>query len=164
MDPETGVATIKDNLLEYGRYDNSSEGTIDGSAVTVDGSFTNVLPSVHLNVDLAEDVKGRIALSTGVNRPTYNEWRASAAIDAVNGTVSGGNPALEAEEAWGATERVDLTALYQLPWDFEGATISLYLNANNLTDEVDVRYDANHQSNQVESSGKRYLAGIRVNF
>lgn len=293
--------------------DYSSKGTLDGNNITVSDSFTNVLPSVHVNVDLAEDIKGRLSVSTGVNRPTYNEWRASARIDPVNGTVSGGNPTLKAEEAWGVdaaieyyfanasilslgafqrsidnviyedtstinagiygstfagqtwdldgyvngsdgtlsgvelnfigqgvdlseslegfgvsanvtmldgdfkriegskagmpgtsdlmynvsvfyenyglsvrvnyqyrdewispiedpaevwgeTERVDLNAMYQLPWDIAGAMATVYFNANNLTDEVDIRYDANHLPNQVESYGSRYLLGLRLSF
>lgn len=290
----------------------SSEGTIDGAAVNVTDSFTNVLPSLHINFDLADDLKARFSFTTGVNRPTYNEWRASGTIDIINQKVSGGNPSLEAEksmgfdasleyyfadasllsvsafqrnvdnviyagttkidgstygsnfsgqwdlsgyvngsdgklngvefnfigqgidlneslagfgmslnttlldaefkqldgtvvgmpgtsdmmynasvffedyglsvrlnyqyrdewispiedpsEVWGATKRLDLNAMYQLPCDLNGASATVYLNANNLTDEVDVRYDENRFANQVESYGPRYLVGIRVSY
>jgi hypothetical protein len=54
--------------------------------------------------------------------------------------------------------------MYQLPWDLNGASATVYLNANNLTDEVDVRYDANHFANQVESYGPRYLVGLRISY
>jgi TonB-dependent receptor len=296
--------------IEKTKY--SSEGTIEGSAVTVSDSFTNVLPSIHVNYDVTDDVKARFSFTTGVNRPTYNEWRASGSIDPVNQEVSGGNPALQAEksmgfdaaleyyfadasllsmsifqrnvdnviyegtskidgslygsnfsgqwdlsgyvngsdgklqglelnfigqgaeiseslagfgvslnttlldaefkqldgtvvgmpgtsdmmynaslffedyglsvrlnyqyrdewispiedpsEVWGATKRLDLNAMYQLPWDLNGASATVYLNANNLTDEVDVRYDANHFANQVESYGPRYLVGLRISY
>ncbi|WP_102798194.1 TonB-dependent receptor [Bowmanella denitrificans] len=63
--------------------------------------FTDILPSVHLNVDVAEDVKFRASLSSAISRPTYNEWRASANIDTTEKQISGGNPALQAENAYG---------------------------------------------------------------
>lgn len=299
--------------LRVEQTDYSSAGTLDGEAITVSRSFTNVLPSLHVNIDLDDDVKARVSVTSGVNRPTYNEWRASASINVTDNSVSGGNPSLEAEEAWGVdasieyyfanasiisagvfqryvdnviyedsttvdagiygaafkgqtwdldgyvngsdgklsgfelnfigqavelsealqgfgvsanltlldgefkqldgtkvgmpgtsdmmyntsvfyenfglsvrlnyqyrdewispiedpeevwgeTKRLDLNAMYQLPWDLNGAMATVYFNANNLTNEVDIRYDANHQPNQVESYGKRYLMGIRVSF
>ena len=65
-------------------------------------SFTDVLPSLNLNVDLADDLMFRAAISTGLSRPTYNEWRASANIDTTEQTISGGNPYLEAESSYGS--------------------------------------------------------------
>lgn len=61
------------------------------------------LPSTNLNIDLRDDLKLRLSLNTAISRPTYNEWRASAAINytATPVSVSGGNPALKPEEAWG---------------------------------------------------------------
>lgn len=72
---------------------------------------------------------------------------------------------LDAAEYWDAQKRVDLSVSYELPQDFFGSSVSVYANANNLTDEQDVRYvgDAN-MPNQVEGYGRRYLAGFRVNF
>ena len=53
---------------------------------------------------------------------------------------------------------------YQLP-DFAGfGDASIYFNANNLTDETDVRYAGNGTVNQSESYGPRYLVGLRVSF
>ncbi|QQD18626.1 TonB-dependent receptor [Spongiibacter nanhainus] len=293
--------------------DYTSEGTVDGEKIAVDDDFTNILPSVHVNIDLADDLKLRISGSTGVNRPTYDEWRAAASVDVANEEVRGGNPTLDAEEAigidtslewyfapasiasvgafyrqidnviyadsttinggiyvpseqgqewtytgavngdngemsgielnfighavdltqtldgfgisanmtllnsefeeldgtksdlpgtsdmiynvslfyenfglstrvnyqyrdewvspiedpsekWGEQKRVDLSVSYELPFDFDGARMSVYFNANNLTDETDVRYAGNGTINQSESYGRRYLLGARVNF
>lgn len=293
--------------------DYTSEGTVDGEKIAVDDDFTNILPSIHVNIDLADNLKLRISGSTGVNRPTYDEWRAAAAVDVANEEVRGGNPTLDAEEAmgidtsvewyfapasiasvgafyrqinnviyadsttinggiyvpseqgqewtytgavngdngemsgvemnfighaidltpaldgfgvsanmtllnsefeeldgsksdlpgtsdmiynvslfyenfglstrinyqyrdewvspiedpsekWGEQKRVDLSVSYELPFDFNGARMSVYFNANNLTDETDVRYAGNGTINQSESYGRRYLLGARVNF
>ncbi|MBD2857766.1 TonB-dependent receptor [Spongiibacter sp. KMU-158] len=294
--------------------DYSSEGRdVNGNPVSVDDSFTNVLPSAHLNIDLRDDVKLRVSASSGLNRPTYDEWRAAASADITTKEVRGGNPTLEAEEAvgidtalewyfapasiasvgafyrqidnviyadtstidgglydpsakgeqwtyigkvngkdgemsgvelnfvghaadlvpvldgfgisanmtllnsefkgldgtkydlpgtsdmiynvsvfyenfglstrlnyqyrdewispiespdevWGEQKRVDLTVSYELPFDLNGATMSIYFNANNLTDETDLRYAANGTVNQSESYGRRYLMGARISF
>ncbi|MEM6545985.1 MAG: TonB-dependent receptor, partial [Pseudomonadota bacterium] len=63
--------------------------------------FTNWLPNAHLNYDLTEDLRFRASFSSGVNRPTYEEWRATAAVDPVDEEIDGGNPTLEAEESLG---------------------------------------------------------------
>ena len=294
--------------------DHTSTGTNDGVPVSISGDFTNFLPSVHLNFDLSEDLKWRVSASTGLSRPTYGEWRASASVDVVERTVSGGNPALQAEETfgfdtslewyfapvsilsagvfhrnidnviyndktfvdgglylpsatgevweyngsvngkegrlsgielnlihdasdilpvpfdglglsgnitvldsefkgidgreyglpgtsdliyngsifyenfgisarlnyqyrdqwisplespdevWGEQKRLDFSASYVLPLNLENSEISIYLNANNLTDEVDLRFAGNGTLNQRESYGRRYLLGFRLNF
>jgi len=63
--------------------------------------FTNWLPSAHVNYHFTDDLRLRVSASSGVNRPTYNEWRATAGIDPVEEEIRGGNPTLEAEESWG---------------------------------------------------------------
>lgn len=298
--------------MEYTDY--TSSGLAGEQPISVDDDFVNWLPSVHVNIDLAEDVKLRASGSTGVNRPTYNEWRAAANVNVVDQQVTGGNPFLKAEEAmgidlslewyfasasilslgafhreidnviyqdvstvdggnylpgaegeawrlsgatngddgrltgleanfmisaadflpdpfsglglssnvtildsefkaldgrtlglpgtsdlifnasvfyelaglslrlnyqyrdewispiedpsevWGEMERVDATLLYDLPFDVGGAILSLYANANNLTDETDVRFAGNGTINQSESFGRHYTVGVRVNY
>lgn len=80
----------------------STDYTSSGPEGEHSDTFTEVLPSVNLNVDLSDQVKFRAALSTGMSRPTYNEWRASASIDTTEQTISGGNPFLKAESSYGA--------------------------------------------------------------
>jgi len=334
--PDDQVVDIEENLtavyamvttdfywgnLNYGIRIENTDYTSSGPDANYSDSFTNVLPSVHWNYNLSDDQKLRVSLTSGISRPTYNEWRASAAVDAINESIDGGNPALEEETAWGGDisyewylgdnslvalgayyrtidnviyeaistidagiyyapaqgetwdyvgtvngddgelsgvefnvmaqasdlfglrlenplsgfgfsanvsvldsefttldgehyslpgtsdlvyntsvfyelkgfslrvnyqyrdawltatessglaeywdeqERMDLSLKYALPWDFYGAKVAFYLNANNLTDAVDVRYQGSSATpNQVERYGRRYLAGIRVNF
>jgi TonB-dependent receptor len=67
----------------------------------VSQTYTNVLPSAHVNWDFREDQKLRFSFSTGISRPTYIEARASGDISAISESVSGGNPELEEETSWG---------------------------------------------------------------
>ncbi|MEQ8409217.1 MAG: TonB-dependent receptor [Gammaproteobacteria bacterium] len=300
--------------LRAEQTDYTSRGTNNGTPIAVSADFSNYLPSAHFNFDLQEDLKLRLSASSGISRPTYNEWRASASVDVINQTVSGGNPTLEPEETygvdsslewyfapasllsagafyrridnviyadesfidggvylpaaagevwtyngtvngkdgefsgiefnfihdaseflpepfngfgvsvnltlldseftgidgrsyqlpgtsdmiynaslfyenyglsarinyqyrdewispiespdevWGEQKRVDFSMSYQFPWDINGGVASAYLNANNLTDEVDLRYAGNGTVNQRESYGRRYLLGLRLNF
>ncbi|HLT63386.1 MAG TPA: TonB-dependent receptor [Pseudohongiella sp.] len=79
------------------RTDYSSEGPLSSYSDTLN----HLLPSAHINVDLRDNLKLRLAATTSISRPTYNEWRASASINPVDQTVSGGNPSLKPEEALG---------------------------------------------------------------
>ena len=49
-------------------------------------------------------------------------------------------PIEDPSEVWDEQERLDLNVQYQLPWGFNGAVATVYLNANNLTDKTDVRF------------------------
>lgn len=73
----------------------------DGPLASYSDDFMHVLPSAHINIDLRENVKLRLAGTTAISRPTYNEWRASAIVSPVDQAVTGGNPSLEPEEAMG---------------------------------------------------------------
>lgn len=305
------------NLVLGARYeqtDYTSSGNSLEGPVSVSDDFNNFLPSVHLNVELSDSLKWRLSGTTGLSRPTYNEWRAGASVDVSNRLVSGGNPTLKAEESrgfdtslewyfapasilsagafyrsidnviyadissidggvylpsaagetwtyngsvngddgmlqglelnftgsaadllpspfdglgfsgnvtfldseftgidgvkralpgtsdfiynaslyyekydfsirlnyqyrdewvspiedpsefWGEQKRVDLSASYTLPMDLAGATASVYLNGNNLTDEVDNRFAGNGTINQSESYGRFWMLGLRVNY
>ena len=69
--------------------------------LSISKSYSNWLPSAHVNYDLNEDTKLRASITTAVSRPGYNEARASAGINPVNQSVAGGNPYLDPEESWG---------------------------------------------------------------
>ncbi|MEM6606365.1 MAG: TonB-dependent receptor [Pseudomonadota bacterium] len=101
--------------LRIEQTDYTSEGPAGDEFLSVDDDFLNILPSLHVNIDLAEDLKLRFSGTSGVNRPTYNEWRASASIDVAGEEISGGNPFLDPEEALGADA--------SLEWYFATASI-----------------------------------------
>jgi iron complex outermembrane receptor protein len=75
-------------------------GTLNGGAllpVNAEHDYTEVLPSVNFNFDLADDRKLRIGLSRVIARPPLDELRASRSLS--NNTPpprgSGGNPWLD---------------------------------------------------------------------
>ena len=110
--------------LVYGvrveQTDFTSSGTLlneDGSTTGIEAGndYTNILPSIHANFDVAENVKLRLSASTGLSRPTYSEIRASQSVDPITLEVSGGNPTLDPEESFG----VDTS----LEWYFADASL-----------------------------------------
>jgi TonB-dependent receptor len=75
-------------------------GTLNGGAllpVSVDHDYTEVLPSVNFNFDLADDRKLRVGLSRVIARPPLDELRASRSLqnNTPPPTGSGGNPMLD---------------------------------------------------------------------
>lgn len=81
----------------------------------VSQSYTNVLPSAHVNWDFRDDQKLRFSFSTGISRPTYIEARAAGSISEIGESISGGNPDLDEEKSWG----IDLA----WEWYFNDASI-----------------------------------------
>ncbi|MEL7308897.1 MAG: hypothetical protein AAGK05_14225, partial [Pseudomonadota bacterium] len=68
-------------------------------------------------------------------------------------------------EYWAAQTRLDLSLSYTLAEPVYGSDVSFYANINNLTDEIDVRYIGTEATpNQIERYGRRYMAGVRINF
>ncbi|MBY6063698.1 TonB-dependent receptor [Pseudidiomarina sediminum] len=88
------------NLVLGARYEKTDYDSMGPESSYAD-SFSHWLPSVHFNYDLTDALKLRLSATTSISRPTYNEWRGSASINMTDQQVSGGNPSLEAEEAWG---------------------------------------------------------------
>ncbi|MEO0785031.1 MAG: TonB-dependent receptor, partial [Pseudomonadota bacterium] len=109
--------------LVYGVRVEQTDFTSSGSLVSdagltpidADNDFTNVLPSIHANVDVTENVKLRLSASSGISRPTYSEIRASQSVDPFEFEVSGGNPFLDPEESIGFDASVE--------WYFAPASI-----------------------------------------
>lgn len=89
--------------VEHTDFNTTGTQLIDGVEAAIEGSntYTDILPSLHFNVDVAEDVKFRASFTTGVSRPTYSEARASVTLDPVEFEATGGNPNLDAEFAYG---------------------------------------------------------------
>ncbi|MEI8650355.1 TonB-dependent receptor [Paraglaciecola sp. Hal342] len=89
--------------LSAGLRIEQTDYTSDGNDSAYSDDNVHWLPSANININLTDDVKLRMSLTTAISRPTYSEWRGSATIDYTSSpvSVSGGNPALESEEAWG---------------------------------------------------------------
>ena len=75
------------------------------------------------------------------------------------------SPIEDPSEYWGEQSRLDFIVQYILPEDLTGpVSATLYFNANNLTDETDLRYAGNNTVNQSESYGRRFLVGLRLSY
>ncbi len=85
---------------EYDTVGNRLVGAVS-EPLKVGQSYTNVLPSAHINWDFDEDQKLRFSFSSGLSRPSYIESRAAASISPISQSITGGNPELEEETAWG---------------------------------------------------------------
>ncbi|MGQ0528455.1 MAG: TonB-dependent receptor [Panacagrimonas sp.] len=94
--------------------------------LAVDNSFTDFFPSVHWNVDLTDTLKYRLSGVTGAARPSFNELRANANLNDGTQQISGGNPELEPETAYGADTSIE--------WYFAKASL---LAANAFYRDVD---------------------------
>lgn len=99
--------------LERATYGSEGFRVIGEEAEPVDASSgeTMLFPSLHVNVDLTSDLRLRLAGTSTVSRADFAERRPSIAIDDVNGTIAGGNPAIGSERSWGADVRLE----YYLP-------------------------------------------------
>lgn len=83
----------------------------DGSeSVSTSTSETEFFPSLHVNVDVTDDIRIRAAGTRTIGRAGFAERRPSVNIDDANQTINGGNPSVKAEKAWGA----DLSFEYYL--------------------------------------------------
>jgi len=68
-------------------------------------------------------------------------------------------------EFWGATTRVDASIRYAIPQFSNGLAVTLFADANNITDERDLRYiNTPATPNQYEGFGARWMFGIRVDY
>ncbi|MBC7166191.1 TonB-dependent receptor [Phenylobacterium sp.] len=93
---------------------------------------TFVFPSLHYNFDYSDTLKLRAAFISGAARPSLADMRASVSVNDTSQTVSGGNPTLKPETAYG----LDLSA----EWYFAPAAL---LAVNAYHREVkDVLFDA----------------------
>lgn len=107
--------------LRVEQTDFSSAGTLldstgTSTSIQADNDYTNILPSIHANFDLNEDLKLRLSASTGVSRPTYGESRASQSVNPTTLEVSGGNPYLDPETSFGGD--------VSLEWYFAPASLA----------------------------------------
>jgi TonB-dependent receptor len=90
--------------VEHVRNDGSAFVTLGGAQrrVSVGSDQTLLLPSLHVNVNLAEDKKLRLSLNSGAARADYSTLRPNFTFNDSNLTVSGGNPLAKPERAYGA--------------------------------------------------------------
>jgi TonB-dependent receptor len=76
-------------------------GTTTQRLITARSDTTEFFPSLHLNFNIADDKKFRIGFTSGAARADYDQLRPNVTINDANQTISGGNPALKPERAYG---------------------------------------------------------------
>ncbi|WP_054108074.1 TonB-dependent receptor [Novosphingobium sp. AAP83] len=101
--------------LEHYRLINSGTALIGTTQtpISVKQNRTDLFPSINARFSMGEDVVMRLSGQRGVSRPAYGAIRVGSSINdtASPGTITGGNPGLEAEYTWG----IDGSFEYYLP-------------------------------------------------
>jgi TonB-dependent receptor len=69
--------------------------------VTAEASHTLVLPSLHVNWNVDDTKMLRLSFNSGAARADYDQMRPNVVVNDSNQTISGGNPAVKPERAYG---------------------------------------------------------------
>jgi TonB-dependent receptor len=80
-----------------------SLATIPGvtGEIETESSSTLAFPSLHVNFDVTDEQKFRIGFTSGAARADYDQMRPNVVVDDANQRISGGNPAVKPERAYG---------------------------------------------------------------
>ena len=76
-------------------------GTAAPALVTAESSQTLFFPSLHFNYNIDDTKKLRLSFNTGAARADYDQLRPNVVVNDSNQTISGGNPAVKPEKAYG---------------------------------------------------------------
>lgn len=69
--------------------------------VTAEASRTMAFPSLHLNFNVDDTKKLRLSFNSGAARADYDQLRPNVTVNDSNQAISGGNPAVKPEKAYG---------------------------------------------------------------
>jgi TonB-dependent receptor len=80
-----------------------SLATIPGvtGEIEAKSSTTLAFPSLHINFDVTDEQKFRIGFTSGAARADYDQLRPNVVVDDANQRISGGNPTVKPERAYG---------------------------------------------------------------
>ncbi len=89
--------------VEHVKNRGSAVATIGATTGTIvaESALTSVFPSLHFNYNLDETRKLRLSFNTGAARADYDQLRPNVVVNDSNQTISGGNPSVKPERAWG---------------------------------------------------------------
>ena len=105
-----GFRYTKTELQSNGAAGNvGSDGIVTADPINVSNSYSNLLPSLNLSLQIDDDQTLRLGLAKTLSRPRMDEMNANVQINynqqpdanGNNWSVSGGNPYLEPKEAIG---------------------------------------------------------------
>ncbi|MDP3907584.1 TonB-dependent receptor [Novosphingobium sp.] len=95
--------------LEHLRNRGIAVATVGGvtGPVTAENSQTLAFPSLHVNYNLDDTKKLRVSFNSGAARADYDQMRPNVTVNDINQTVSGGNPGVKPERAYGVDAYVE---------------------------------------------------------
>ncbi|HEY9234561.1 MULTISPECIES: TonB-dependent receptor [Phenylobacterium] len=138
--------------IENTQIDTSGFAAVGSKLTAVDFSTdkTKVFPSIHYNFDYSDTLKLRAALISGHARPSLADMRATVSISDPGLTVSGGNPNLVPESAYG----VDLSAeWYFAPSSLLAASFFHREIKDTLFDSTEIVRDERYNFDGVDRRG-----------
>ncbi|MCZ8295366.1 MAG: TonB-dependent receptor [Rhodobacteraceae bacterium] len=89
--------------IEHLKNRGIATGTVAGvtGPITAESSRTMAFPSLHVNYNLDDTKKLRLSFNSGAARADYDQLRPNVTINDSNQAISGGNPAVKPEKAYG---------------------------------------------------------------
>lgn len=78
-----------------------TSGPTTSSLVTAESSHTLVLPSLHINYNIDDTKKFRLSFNSGAARADYDQMRPNFTVSDTDSSISGGNPFVKPERAYG---------------------------------------------------------------
>ncbi len=95
--------------VEHLRNRGIAVATVGGvtGPVTAENSQTLAFPSLHVNYNLDDTKKLRVSFNSGAARADYDQMRPNVTVNDTNQTISGGNPGVKPERAYGVDAYVE---------------------------------------------------------
>ncbi|WP_022682541.1 TonB-dependent receptor [Sphingobium bisphenolivorans] len=89
--------------VEHIKNEGRAVGTIGATpaVVVAQASQTLAFPSMHINYDLDDTKKLRLSFNSGAARADYDQLRPNVVVNDSTNRISGGNPAIKPERAYG---------------------------------------------------------------
>jgi TonB-dependent receptor len=89
--------------VEHIKNRGAAIGTIGATTglVTAKAEQTLAFPSLHINYNVDDTKKFRLSFNSGAARADYDQLRPNVVVNDSNETISGGNPAIKPERAYG---------------------------------------------------------------
>jgi TonB-dependent receptor len=143
--------------IEHVELESSGVAVAGGvqTPLTVSQEYTDVFPSLHVNYEVTDDIQARLAFITGIARPSFGELRTSVAVNDVSESVSGGNPDLKPERAWG----LDSSLEWYLPGAGLASISAFYRSVDDvLFDSTSFVTDARYNTPGVNRVGYEYTS------
>ena len=94
------IGGVRVEKLENNGTAAATIGSITGP-VSAKSSDTLIFPSLHLNYNIDDTKKLRVSFNSGAARADYDQMRPNVVVNDTNQTISGGNPAVKPERAYG---------------------------------------------------------------